>query len=487
MRQVLVFFLVFLVPERTGLWAQAVATPDTLRFGPVRAGTSVLDSVFVANGGQADLVLTAVSIDGTAFHLPDALITDTGVVLPPDRSMGLPVRFEPEGLAFYFADLTVETSIDALTMHLAGEGVREVVVIQEILADPPADVRGDANGDGTRHHSQDEFVELLNIGIRAVRLDGWQLSDAGTAPGSRFTFPENTVLEPGQRLVLFGGGSPAGIPGLVFVDDGTIGGGLKNGGDEVYLIDPSVTDTMATAAYDGKTGDRNQSIARHPQGRGPFLLHSELPGGGALFSPGRAPNLIQRIEVLPADTTVELGATIRFEAWAVFNDGSGSTIDDGVAWHTTNDAVISLSGAIGTAVGMGTADIAAGVSGAISVPGRVVVNDLDPSNPGGPPLESAGARVVIDEVLADPAPGPRGDANSDGVRDGKADEFVEIRNVDSKPVTIGGWRAQRAISLSRRPDPLSGNARSTVWWWQSTRYPRTRFCRRRKYWQWVDQ
>ena len=439
MRQVLVFFLVFLVPERTGLWAQAVATPDTLRFGPVRAGTSVLDSVFVANGGQADLVLTAVSIDGTAFHLPDALIADTGVVLPPDRSMGLPVRFEPEGLAFYFADLTVETSIDALTIHLAGEGVREVVVIQEILADPPADVRGDANGDGTRHHSQDEFVELLNIGIRAVRLDGWQLSDAGTAPGSRFTFPENTVLEPGQRLVLFGGGSPAGIPGLVFVDDGTIGGGLKNGGDEVYLIDPSVTDTVATAAYDGKTGDRNQSIARHPQGRGPFLLHSELTGGGALFSPGRAPNLIQRIEVLPADTTVKLGATIRFEAWAVFNDGSGSTIDDGVAWHTTNDAVISLSGAIGTAVGMGTADITAGVSGAISVPGRVVVNDLDPSNSGGPPLEPAGARVVIDEVLADPAPGPRGDANSDGVRDGKADEFVEIRNVDSKPVTIGGW------------------------------------------------
>ena len=51
----------------------------------------------------------------------------------------------------------------------------------------------------------------------------------------------------------------------------------------------------------------------------------------------------------------------------------------------------------------------------------------------------AGARVVIDEVLADPATGPNGDANRDGVRDGKEDEFVEIWNIDSKPVTIGGW------------------------------------------------
>ncbi|MDE2890473.1 MAG: lamin tail domain-containing protein [Gemmatimonadota bacterium] len=362
MKQVLVVFLVFLVPDRTGLWAQAVVTPDTLRFGPVRAGSSVVDSVVVANGGQRDLVLTSASIEGNAFHLPDDLFADTGIVLPRDRAASLTVRFEPEDMAVYSGVLTVATSSGALKTPLAGEGVREVVVIQEILADPPAGVQGDANGDGTRHHSQDEFVELLNIGLKPVRLDGWQLSDAGTAPASRFTFPENTEMKPGQRLVLFGGGSPSGIPGLVFVDDGAIGGGLRNGGDSVFLIDPSAMDTVAAAQYEGKTGNQNQSIVRHPQGRGPFLLHSESPGDGVLFSPGRARKVTERPEVIPGDTPVDPGPTIRF-----------------------------------------------------------------------------GARVVIDEVLADPAPGPDGDANRDGVRDGKADEFVEIRNVDSEPVAIGGW------------------------------------------------
>lgn len=354
MKQVLVFFLVFLVPDLTGLWAQAVVTPDTLRFGPVRAGTSVLDSVHLRNTGDVEVILTSGEVNDAAFQLTNDPFSDTGDTLAPDQALNLHLNFEPRDVGVVTAILTVGTSGGALDVHLTGEGVREVVVIQEILADPPPGLPGDANGDEDPDPYEDEFVELLNIGLRPVDVGGWQLSDAGAAASRRFTFPENTLLNPGQRLVLFGGGSPVGIPGLVFFDDGRIGGGLRNGGDTVFLIDPTTKDTMATAAYDGKTGNRNQSIARYPQGRGPFRLHSELADDGARFSPGRAPNAIE-------------------------------------------------------------------------------------SNPEGPHVESAGARVVIDEVLADPGPGPAGDANRDGVRDGKADEFVEILNVDSKPVTIGGW------------------------------------------------
>ena len=353
-RLVPMFAFVFLVLDPAGLWAQAVVTPDTLRFGPVREGTAVLDSVVVANGGQADLALTGADVEGTAFHLPDDPLAGAGVVLPPGGTAVLTVRFEPEGIAVYSANLTVETSGGALTTRLVGEGVSEVVVIQEILADPPSGLRGDANGDGARHSFKDEFVELLNIGLRPIDIGGWQLSDAGTSMSDRFTFPENTWLNPGERAVLFGGGTPNGIPGLVFVSKhDKIGGGLNNGGDAVFLIDPTepTPDTVATAAYPGKLGGRKQSIVRHPQGRGPFHRHSELSADGALFSPGRA----------------------------------------------------------------------------------LVVTE---SNPGGGPAKG---RVVIDEVLADPPPGPGGDVNRDGKRDGKADEFVEIWNVDSEPVTIGGW------------------------------------------------
>ncbi len=438
MKQILVLLFVFLVIDRTGLWAQAVAAPDTLRFGPVRTGTSVQDSVHLRNTGDADVILTSGDVDNAAFQLPSDPFSDTGDTLAPDQALNLPVIFEPRDIGVLTAILTVGTSGGSLNVHLTGEGVREVVVIQEILADPPPGLAGDANGDGVRDTYHDEFVELLNIGLRPVDIGGWQLSDAGAAVSKRFAFPKDTRLNPGERAVLFGGGSPTGFPGPVFVDDGRIGGGLSNTSDAVFLIDSTIPDTMATAAYD-TLADRNQSLVRHPEGRGPFILHSALPGGGALFSPGRGRSDIQRIEVLPADTTVELGATIRFEARAELNDGSESTMIDGVVWHTTNDAVISLSGAIGTAVGVGNAEIAARASGAISIWGRVVVKDLAPSNPGAAPIEPAGARVVIDEVLADPAPGAGGDANRDGLRDGMADEFVEIWNVDSKPVKIGGW------------------------------------------------
>jgi len=44
------------------------------------------------------------------------------------------------------------------------------IVINEILADPPAGVFGDANGDGVTSSSQDEFVELLNTGNSAINL-----------------------------------------------------------------------------------------------------------------------------------------------------------------------------------------------------------------------------------------------------------------------------------------------------------------------------
>ena len=302
MKQVFLLIVMFQFMGQNALWAEIIATPDTLRFGPVRTGTSVMDSIVVANRGNVDLLLTSGNVGGTAFHLPGDLFSGDGVMLPPDRAMSLRVRFEPHDPVVYSENLMVGTSNGALKIPLVGEGVREVVVIQEVLADPPAGMDGDANRDGTRHPGQDEFVELLNIGFRTVELSGWQLSDAGTAPASRFTFPDNTELGPGERVVLFGGGSPTDFSGSVFADDGSIGGGLRNGGDSVFLIDPTASDTIASAAY-GSEGGKNQSLVRQPEGRGPFVLHSAFPGNGALFSPGGARSVTEPVEVAPGDTS----------------------------------------------------------------------------------------------------------------------------------------------------------------------------------------
>lgn len=55
--------------------------------------------------------------------------------------------------------------------------------------------------------------------------------------------------------------------------------------------------------------------------------------------------------------------------------------------------------------------------------------------------------VIINEFLADPAPGLSGDANGDGVRDAEDDEFVEIFNNTGADVDISGWRLFDAVGI----------------------------------------
>ena len=160
-------------------------------------------------------------------------------------------------------------------------------VINEIHADPDGSIAGDANGDGVREASADEFVEVVNNTGADVDISGWTLSDNDTP--TVFTFPNGTVIPDQCAIVLFGGGTPAGSFGgaFVFTDDGTIGTGLGNSGDDIIFTDG--TNTIATASYGSEGGD-NQSLTRDPDITGsdsPFTKHTSAAGAnGALFSPG---------------------------------------------------------------------------------------------------------------------------------------------------------------------------------------------------------
>ena len=48
--------------------------------------------------------------------------------------------------------------------------------------------------------------------------------------------------------------------------------------------------------------------------------------------------------------------------------------------------------------------------------------------------------LFISEVLADPPPYPDGDANRDGVRETYGDEFIELYNAGSEPISLAGWK-----------------------------------------------
>ena len=161
------------------------------------------------------------------------------------------------------------------------------LLINEILADPPgsasSDLEGDANGDGTRSAAQDEFVEIGNLADCMLVLDGIRVADSQE---EKFTFPDDVRLEPGQVVVVFGGGTPLGDFGgaQVFTASGLA---LNNDGDTLELTSPQGT-RLEAETYGAEAGD-DQSLTRFVDLDADTRLvrHTQAPdASGRRFSPG---------------------------------------------------------------------------------------------------------------------------------------------------------------------------------------------------------
>src|SRR4030095_4214860 len=151
---------------------------------------------------------------------------------------------------------------------------------------------GDANNDGTRSSSADEFIELLNRSSEPLDISGYTLSDSD---GVRHVFATGTIIPPFEGAVVFGGGSPSGSFGnatdnhLVFRAS-TGGLSLNNGGDTITFQDAQgrVVQQIKFGAVEGGAG---QSFNRDPDGDGStFTLHTIVSDGTRLYSPGAKAN-----------------------------------------------------------------------------------------------------------------------------------------------------------------------------------------------------
>ena len=385
------------------------------------------------------------------------------------------------------------------------------IAISEILADPPANLSGDANGDGRRDTYEDEFVELHNTGSTPISLAGWRLTDDDSDIATSFRFPSDAVLAPDSYVVLFGGGTPSNFAVPVFVDDGRIGNGLTNSGDRLLLFDSAV-DTVLDCSFTSESS-LNQSLNRHEERYQP---HNLLPGRG-LFSPGQAPTeytsfaivdpklnegqtrdlmitghyltgrdtldatKFQWLSVEPHVAQILSRARIkglqpgqtRLEAWrdalflaqkqigvttpeppndppritskpdtAAFANGYYRyrvqatdpeqntivfTFAQAPTWLDFDDQSGLIEGHTPDTTGIFTVafEAADGRGGHVAQSFRL---HLQPR-----------PQVRIDEVLSDPPPGMRGDANWDGYRHTYEDEFVELHNTGPAPVDLGGW------------------------------------------------
>ena len=160
-------------------------------------------------------------------------------------------------------------------------------VLNEVLYDPPANAPGDANGDGNRHFDEDEFVEFVNSSATSLDISGYKLYDADrlSINTANHEFPANTILNPGQAVVVFGGGTPTGNFGgsLVFAaSNQTLN--LNNNGD-VLTVKNNNDSVLFSFDVTVLSNNPNESYTRFPDLYGNFTQHDSA-STGILYSPG---------------------------------------------------------------------------------------------------------------------------------------------------------------------------------------------------------
>ena len=153
------------------------------------------------------------------------------------------------------------------------------LIINEVMGNPPLDLEGDTNCDGTRDASKDDFVEIVNNTDEVLALGGITIADSEKV---RFTFPTPTDLPARGVVVVYGGGEakctyPANV--MTFISSGLA---LGPDTDSVKITRGDGTE-LASMTYSGTQNDR-ASWTRNPDLTGNFVLHNTL--GALKFSPG---------------------------------------------------------------------------------------------------------------------------------------------------------------------------------------------------------
>lgn len=145
-----------------------------------------------------------------------------------------------------------------MTVH--GQCMIDSVVINALMIDPTGDdYEYDTNNDGVVN-SDDEYIELCNTSSESIAdISGWQIGDDDPPPYADYTIPENTLLQPGECIVLVldycGDGNvidtigcrvPDGILDMNYSGTALLG----NDGDVITLSDASGEQSCSVAYGD---------------------------------------------------------------------------------------------------------------------------------------------------------------------------------------------------------------------------------------------
>ncbi len=371
------------------------------------------DRVMLVNPLLADTLFEAYwGGDTTAGAQPIAPFTEAAIYMGPPNTLSgdtisgaiqQSITRDINGTQWDKHTLVVS---DATKLFSPGENAAEVqikanIILTEIQFDVPADLAGDANGDGVRGAKSDEFVEIYNEGPIDGDLTGFQILDREGVV--LYTFPDSTILSIGQFAIVFGAVGSAGFNGI-------------NPEALVFAVHESDTDI----GFDNGMGKTNFSNA------------------------GDAVLLVNSVN---ADTLAEVywGTALPRTSNALYlgppNTITGNTISGAIRQSVTHKLNSDLWD-IHTVVSGDTASL---YSPGLDAPRSPFVNPGD---------------LIITEITFDPPPAPFGDTNGDGTRDSRGDEFVELYNRGTSAIDISGYQLleTNGIPIFTFPSGASINA-----------------------------
>lgn len=377
-----------------GIGEGQILNGDTLQEGPFDpTGGNLRLSIFAT--GARNAAQTVVSIGGRLLNV-DSVMPSASMPGLDEVHVRAPADFRGAGTV-NLSILSDGRESNPVNVTFTGDPSRAILV-NEVLADPPDGVAGDANHDGVRDGTQDEFIEFVNGSGEAIGVGAWTIKTrptGSTTETTRFTFPVGTSLAAGQAVVVFGGGSPAFNPNdeifgcaQVFKIGSSSGLSLTNTGLTILIRD-GAGNLITQFSYGGSTGldgNASQSLTRSPDINGSFVLHTAAPNAnGRRFSPGlrtdgvplgSCPGRLTSIELTPPATSIVVGTTAPFTARALDQYGRTMTgislnfVSDNtnvakIESVSTNDGVVT---ATFRANNPGTAHItASGTDGRVTV------------------------------------------------------------------------------------------------------------------------
>ncbi len=167
------------------------------------------------------------------------------------------------------------------------------LIINELHLDPQGTITGDANNDGIRDPSDDEFIEFFNNSPSPLDISNYKIYDASNyvIHTPRHTVPASTIIPAGNAYLVFGGGTPIGSFGSSTVQTSSSGSlGLTNSGEVIYIEDAS-----GTLIYQLETSEMglsvplDEAVTRDPDVTGNFIKHLTATPS-VRYSPGLKAN-----------------------------------------------------------------------------------------------------------------------------------------------------------------------------------------------------